>query len=316
MSKTSLMRSLVLLGSFALACAHSSGAAGRAGGPVSGPVELRFAWPDGFQSPVYIAHESRRSGSQPTGFIARQRMVAEKKGNEIWVFTREFVARGNEPELESTVKISEALVQVVAPDGKFRRAEGLDQALSAMKTTSPDDRESARLGLIRSAAFDWELTVGAWAGEKLAPDEVHRKQVKAYVPLLLAVETLLDVEYGLEGRVPCTDEDTVRRCVALSYRARLAPEDRPATVERLRRIISSKPDQSAAEDVHADVEMLLVSEADTLVPHRMSYREHLRVRLRQPDGRVQETEERSEDAYIFSERPPSVTVPESKPNDL
>ena len=36
-----------------------------------------------------------------------------------------FAARGTDPDLETTVKINEALVQVIAPDGRFVRAEGL-----------------------------------------------------------------------------------------------------------------------------------------------------------------------------------------------
>ncbi len=310
------MRGLALLGSLALACAHSTGTAGGDGGAASGPVGLKFAWPENFQSHVLNAHESRRRGAEPTGLIARQRLVAERKGGEIWVFTRDLAARGNEPDLDSIVKINEALVQVVAPDGRFRRAEGLDQALSAIKTTTPDDKERARQALIRSTAFDWELMVGAWVGERLAPDQVHRRQLKAHVPLLIAVEALLDVEYGLEARVPCSDEETARRCVALSYRARLAPEDRPATIARLQRTASPKPGEPVPEDVHADLEMLLVTEPDTLVPHRISQREHLRVRLRLPDGRVLETEEHSEDAYMFTDREPATAEPEKAPKDL
>ena len=304
------MRTFALLGSLALACAHSGGTGRQSDSAGSGPIALKFSWPDGFQSHVLIVHESHRSGSAPTGLIARQLMVAEKKGGEIRVFTRDIAARGNEPDLESIVKMNEALVQVVAPDGRFLRAEGLDQALSAIKTTGPDERDNARQALIRSTAFDWELMVGGWAGETLAPNHAKRKRMKAYVPHLVAVEALLDVEYGLEARVPCAEEETARRCVELSYRARLAPEDRPATLERIQRIISSEPDKAAAEDVHAEVEMLLVTEPDTLVPHRMSQREHLRIRLRLPDGRVRETDDRSEDTYFFSDRDPSVPSPE------
>ena len=316
MSRPFLVPSLALLGSLALACAHSTGSAPQGAGATSGPVALGFAWPEGFQSHVLIAHESRRSGAEPTGLIARQRIVAERKGGEIWVFTRDVAARGNQPDLDSTVKITEALVQVVTPDGKFRRAEGLEQALAAIKTTTPDDRENARQALIRSTAFDWELMVGAWAGEKLSPGQTRRKQVKAYVPDLVAVEALLDVEYGLEGRVPCTEEDTVRRCVELSYRARVAPEDRAATVERIRRAAASKPGEPIPEDVHAELEVLLVAEPETLVPHRMSQREHRRLRLALPNGRVVETEGHSEDTYIFSERELRPPEPESTPSSL
>lgn len=312
MSRRSLVRSISLLGSLALACAHPGGAA-RPDGAGSGPVELKFGWPDGFQSHVLIAHESRRSGAEATGLIARQRMVAEKQGSEIRVSTRDVAARGNEPDLESIVKINEALVQVVAPDGRFRRAEGLDQALASIKTATPEERDKARQALIRSTAFDWELMVGAWAGEKLEPDQLKRKRLQGYVPHIVAVEALLDVEYGVEGRVPCTEQETARRCVQLSYRASLAPEDRSATLERLQRITISEAEKATPEDVHADIELLLVTEPETLIPHRMTQRERLRLRLRLAEGRVVETEDRSEDTYLFSDREPVAPEPERKP---
>jgi hypothetical protein len=136
------------------------------------------------------------------------------------------------------------------------------------------------------------------------------------VPNLQAVETVLDVEYGLEAWVPCTEEETVRRCVELSYRARLAPGDQAATVERLRRTTASKPDEPVPEDVHAYLETVLVTEPDTLIPHRMSQREHRRLRLAFPDGRVMETEGRSEDTYVFAGRERKAPEPENKPSAL
>ena len=323
MSRPILVRMAALVGGALLACAHGRGA-GAPEGDGSGAVALHFAWPDGYRSHVLVAHQSRRRGSEPTGLIARQRLVTEKKGDEIWVLTRDTAARGNEPDLETTVKLNEALVQVVGSDGRFLRAEGLDRALSLLKSGGGTDRESTRQALIRSVAMDWEVLVGAWTGQKLSPDEARQKQLRGSVPLLGTAETLLDVEYMLEGRVPCTDEEKDRKCVALSYRTRIAPEDRAATVERIRRAVSSKPEDPVPEDVHADAETLLVVEPDTLLPHRFTQRESLRVRMKFPDGRVQEADERSEDVYLFSDRPPNGpeekdggTVPwEGTPRDL
>lgn len=315
MSRPSPLRTLAAPALLALACAHGGG--GPAPGAASaGPVTLAFRWPDGFQSHVLIAHESRRRGAEPTGLVARQRMVAERQGDEIRVFTRDLVARGDEPDLETNVKVNQALVQVVAPDGRFRRAEGLDQALEALEASGATDRERARQALVRSTALDWELLVGAWAGQRLAPGELHRKRLQAYVPHLALVEAALDVEYELEGRVPCTEEETDRRCVALSYRARLAPEDRAQALERLRRATTGGADQPVAEDVHGEVDVLLVTEPETLVPHRMTQRERLRIRLRLPDGRVLETEDRSEDTDLFSDREPAPPPSEATPRSL
>jgi hypothetical protein len=299
--KTSLAVRLALPGALALACVHS--AAG-AHGATDSSVHLSFAWPRGFETQILNVHDSRASGSDPTGLVARLRLVAEKRGEEVWIFTRDVAIRGSEPDLEATAKVDEALVQVVSSDGTFVRTEGLDAALAVLDSRPgrSGDRESQRRALARSTAFDWELLVGAWAGRTLAPGETRRKQVWAYVPDLIRIEALLDVEYGLEARVPCTEEETARRCVQLSYRARVAPEDRAAVVERMRRELGQARDEPMPEDVHADLEVLVVSEPDTLVPHRMVQRELRRVRVVLPDGRVAESEARSEDTYIFSGR--------------
>jgi hypothetical protein len=309
-----LARRLAAAAAVAVACAHGGDGTGGGG---SGPVELKFAWPEAFQSFVVVAHESRRSGSEPTVLVARERLVTERKGEEIWVYTRDIAARGNEPDLDTTVKINEALVQVVARDGRFRRAEGVDKALDAMKsTTSADEKENARRALVRSTAFDWEVLVGAWAGARLEPDRMQRKQVRSYVPELAGVEALLDVDYGVEARIPCSDHDTVRRCVQLVYRASIAPGDRAATLDRVRRYASTDAEKAVPEDVHADLEILLVTEPDTLVPHRMTQREHLRLRLALPDGRVVETERRSDDTYLFSDREPRPREQSADPKDV
>jgi hypothetical protein len=236
-------------------------------------------------------------------------MVTEKKGDELWVSTRETAARGNDPDLETTVKINEALVQVVAPDGKFVRAEGVDAALAALKPSEGEDRDGTRRALARSTAFDWEVMVGAWAGQTLRQGGPKTKKMKASVPLFAAAETTLDVEYVLEGLVPCTEEDTARRCVALTYRGQISPDDRAATVERFIKAGNFKKDDPVPEDVHSEVEVQLVTEPDTLVPHRMTQLQRLRVRLRFPDGRVQEADERSEDVSIFTDRAPTESPP-------
>jgi hypothetical protein len=299
----------LLLGLIPLACAHATSASSAEGGSASSPVAFKFAWPDGYKTHVLIAHQSRRRGGEPTAILAHQRMVTEKKGNELWVSTRETAARGNDPDLETTVKINEALVQVVALDGAFVRAEGVDQALAALKPSDGEDRDNTRRALARSTAFDWEVMVGAWAGQTLRQDDAKTKKVKASVPLFAAAETTLDVEYVLEGRVPCTEDDAVRRCVALTYRGRISPDDRAATVERFIKAGNFKKDDPVPEDVHSEVEVQLVTEPDTLVPHRLTQLQRLRVRLRFPDGRVQEADERAEDVSIFTDRAPTEAPP-------
>jgi hypothetical protein len=81
----------------------------------------------------------------------------------------------------------------------------------------------------------------------------------------------------------------------------------------MRSVAASETDKAVPEDVHAEFEVLLVTEPETLVPHRMSQRERLRVRLATPDGHVVETETRSEDSYRFSQGEPRPEPPRDTP---
>jgi hypothetical protein len=112
LSRRSLVRRVAFSAVVVIACAHAPSPASRGEHRGSGSVELRFAWPADFQSQVYIAHDARRGGAEPTALVARERMVAERKGNELRVSTRDVAARGSEPELQEFVDMSEALVQV------------------------------------------------------------------------------------------------------------------------------------------------------------------------------------------------------------
>ncbi len=267
------------------------------GGGGDGDVALRFAWPEPFRVRMSLRHETHRTAGQPTGAIVAQILAVEPHGKELWVVNRDSEGQGNEPDLALNLRVGEALVQVVTPRGAFVRAEGLDEAVALLARENPDlDRDSVRRALARSAADDWEVTVGAWNGQRFRPGERRHRRVDGSLPLVSGIAAALDVEYGLRARVPC-EAEVQPRCVELSWIATLAPGDRGGVLERLR--AGMDPAQGTLQDVSARSETTLVSEPDTLVPHRMTVRQELRIRVRAPDGDTREVEERAEDQYRF-----------------
>lgn len=266
-------------------------------GAAPGAVTLRFGWPDGLQLQVAVRHQMQRTGQPPAGAVIRHRVVAEWRGDELWVFNRDAVGQGNLPDLELNLKVAQTVVQVVGRDGRFRRAEGIDEAAALLEPAEGRARARSRQALARIVAEDWEMTVGAWRGRTVGEGRFERRQVEASVPNAPGVPTLLDVEYGLEGLVPCREEDTERRCAALVYRGRPADSDRAATLARLRASMGGNGPE--LEDFQARLEVRLLTETATLVPHRMVVHEELRLRLKLPDSRVREVEERSRDEYDF-----------------
>jgi hypothetical protein len=301
------------------ACVHSASGGSMAGrSPDAGAVALRFAWPEGDVAQVTVRRETQQVGSPPTHVVARRSIRTERRGDETWIFTRDIAALGDEPDLESSLRVGEAVVQVVGPSGSFRRAEGLERALMLVAPRDAAESEALRRSLTLAAAEDWELTVGAWTGKVLVEGTVHRKQFPGSVPMVASAESLLDVEYGLEGRVPCDDRATGRDCLELWYRGETAASDRSLTLERLRKIFARHPGNPFVEDFHARFDATVVTEPGTLLPHHIRLREHLRLRLRFPDGRVEEVEGRAEDDHRFfpAERAGAATAPMVEPRAM
>ena len=267
--------------------------------PAGEVVRLRFAWPTPFEARVSIQHEFVRTGQPPTGALIRHRLVAEPRGDELWILNRDTEGHGNEPDLELNLRVGEALAQVVGLDGAFRRAEGLDPAASLLAPDDEQRRVRVRESLARLVAQDWEVTVGAWRGQAFAEGELQRKEVAATLPLVPGVATRMAVELGMEGRVPCSDDETERRCVALFYRGLPAASDRAEALARLGEALRRDQGEAELEDFGARLEVRLTTDPDTLVPRRMVVTEELRLRVRLPDGRVREVEERSRDEYRF-----------------
>lgn len=288
---------LLLATSTLSACA---GAAGAARGGQAETATFRFAWPDGLRLGVLMHHEGRRGERPPRGALVRHLVVVEGRGDELWVRNQDFQGQGTEEDLEQNLRIAEALVQVVGRDGRFLRAEGIDQGVAVVAPGSEEERNRLRDTMARAAAEDWDVTVGAWRGLTLAAGAMRRQEVAGSLPLVPAVPARLSLEYGLEAMVPCSDEDTARRCAALVYRGEPAPSEHAATLERLRQALRRGEGPLELEDFHARFETTLVTDPSTLIPHRMSTHQELRMRLRLPDGRVREVEERSEEEYRFA----------------
>ena len=277
------------------ACAGASGAS-------RGQAEtatFRFAWPEGLRLGVLLRHEARRADQPARGALVRHLVVVEGRGDELWIRNQDFQAHGDEEDLAQNLRIAEALVQVVGGDGVFRRAEGLDEGVAAVGPDTDEARARVRDTLARAAAEDWDATVGAWRGLTLAAGAVHRKEVAGSLPLVPAVATRISLEYGLEAMVPCGEDDTERRCAALVYRGEPAASDRAATARRLGEALRRGEGTVELADFRARFATTLVTDPATLVPRRMTSRQELRMRVRLPDGRVREVQERSEDEYRF-----------------
>jgi hypothetical protein len=288
-----------LLSAALLAGCASAGRPAPGGAPGPGGVALRFDW-GGYQARVLMHRETRRSGRAPSWMVVRHLVVAEHRGDEIWISNRESEGQSDEEDLDLNLRIGEAVIQVVSRDGAFRRAEGLETALALLAERGLRDRDAARQSLSRLAAEDWEITVGAWQGRTLFEGQTLRKRFPGTLPLVPGVPVELEVGFGLAGRVPCEEGEEGSRCVALNWRAGPAPGELPEVTRRLQAGAGQGPDAARVEEVSARVEASLVAEPETLRPRRLEVREELRLRLRLPGGESREVVEETFDSYRFS----------------
>jgi len=259
---------------------------------------LRFDWPTGFEARVSLVHREERTGTPPASARATHRLVTERSGNAIRISVRDVEAVGDVPDLEANVRISEALVQVVAPDGRYLRTEGLDAALAILGAEEEEEREVSRRALERIAELDWEVTAGGWAGHTLSAGRRLTREYPGSVPLLPGVAATLDVEQVLLGPAPCQEGAAKDECVMLAWRGTPTAASRAEAVRRLA-AQGATGEGTAPVDLDGRVEARLVAEPGTLVPRRLDVEEELRIKVRQPGGDDVELFERSEDHYLF-----------------
>jgi hypothetical protein len=285
----------------ALGCA----APAREGRPAAGPagpdgeVRLTFAWPPDLRLRVALEHREWRGREERRARYAH-RVVVAPEGRWLRVSVRDAEAEGDTPGLELNLALNETLDQVVAADGSYVRTEGLERALELLGADDEESRATSRQALERVAELDWELLVGAWADRALRPGRPEPRAFPGAVPLLPSVPALLDVEATLAGRVACEEGEAAAACVELVWRASPGPRARAAAVERLLGSREAGAPPLDVEGLQASAEARLVTEPDTLVPHRLTVREELRLAVRQPGGDVEEVVDRSEDRYRFA----------------
>lgn len=288
----------------ALGCAHAP-----AGSPAApAPVALRFDWPEGFTAEVLARQEQESWGSDPVRSLSRRTLVTARQGQDIVVRSRS--APGEEGRRRGKAeRLTDGLGEVVRRDGTFVRADGVEGALDLVRHGGEVPVDVARRGLERSLATDWEILAGAWAGRSFVRGQPQHKRFAGSVPLMATAETLLDVTLTFEGFTPCSTEETEPRCVELRYHARTAPSARAATLARIGQVIAATPGRPVVREFHDDLDVTLVTEPATLIPHRIVDRESLRIRMRMEDGHEREAEERSEDEYVFA--PSTGSAPEA-----
>lgn len=278
-------------------------------------IALAFAWPAGFAARVTGMESTRitsdlvESGSR-SRLSYRVRLEPDPAGARIRYEDFAFPADGGEPMVKlSAVPGLEPLARALRPsflvssDGRFGGTPGLEDEVTAINrelTALHGRRDGLPAGapplptlfsgevFRRHAPAGWGPMVELWAGREIELGARYDVTLVTRMPLLDGAQIEMNGELRVSGRVACDEPGGPPRCVELVLVTRPDPlallpllgadgqrdggggSAAPVTVTR----------------VELDETIRLVTEPETLIPHRVEATKRARVKLRLADGSV------------------------------
>jgi hypothetical protein len=246
--------------------------------PAAG-VTLRFAWPERLEG----KRIERRQGRAAAELARRSLLSEERRGEERVLTVRP--ADAEEQKAAEEREEDPELPLVAAADGRFARLDGLEAwiqqeaafavSIAASKAEVEAATRAARERAARLAAEareQWSFQVEAWLGRTLEigrPQEITGRLPVAAVP---GLEVEQRVTLTARRWVSCAPGGIDRRCLELTLKASAGPE-------AFRKGLAAAGGKEAKgfEDGSMTVEVLLVTDPETLLPWRYTLTKKLRL---------------------------------------
>ena len=274
-------------------------AAAPATAPKPDTVAPSFAWKPGMQASVTASSKRTRLAGERTERAAtwryRLRVDPDADGLRIRFEDPAFEVTGDKAASSSPIatRLAENAAGlmpdfVVARDGAFQRIHDV-RAYQArfralMRSLLPDTPDSTTLqgaqAALTSEAFlsskvaeHWNAVVGTWIGAAFELGESYGYSSKEPIALFPGQEILMNYSFEAKRRLPCGSGTSARPCVELEMRSVADPEDTKRMIETLlEKLAGQASSQVAAAFKTLAVEnvILLVTEPDGLIPHRMT----------------------------------------------
>jgi hypothetical protein len=283
-------------------------------------LTLTFAWPRTLDAQVVFRRVAARSGEPERTFTARYAERAAVAGEEIRILASGTRWEGEIPyprdEVPAAIRASEAVVQRIGVDGAFVGLENGDalrpvlQRIYGGAGLSDEEAEEAiarvEAAMVDEARDGWNQAVGFWIGAKLDFGEAWEKEVDEPVWLLPALAVRSRVRMEARRRVPCTASERRARCVELTLHAEPDRAALPALTRAIvSKLVGGAPGLPPGElsEVGMASDLTLVTEPETLVPHRMTWRRAVRATLLGEEGASElEDVDRTEWSWTYVRR--------------
>jgi len=276
-----------------LAVALAGGAAAAQEGGVG--IAPRFAWPERMEGRRVERKQGRAAGEVATRALLR----LERRGAETWLISRpdpleERAAEEREGEREP------APPMVLGADGRFLRLDGLDALaereaafqveLAASKAEAEAARREARERVGRLAAEareQWSYQGEAWFGRRLVLGKAQETTGRVPVAAVPGLEVEQRVVLAARRWVSCAPGGLDRRCLELTLKA-------DAGSDAFRKALEAAGGKAAKgfEDGSLVVDVVLVTDPETLLPWRYSFTRKLKLVFAGRDLSVDQVERR------------------------
>jgi len=265
---------------FALAAALAALAAAPAvAGEPGAAVALRFAWPDKTEG----KRVERRQGRVQGEVARRSALRLQRRGAETWMVVQP--ADAEEEQASADRQDDPELPVVAGGDGRFQRLDGLEAwaeeraafevSIAASKAEADEARKGARENAARLAAEareQWSYQVEAWLGRSIEMGQTVETTGRLPIAGVPGLEVEQRISLSARRWTSCAPGGIDRRCVELTLKADAGPE-------AFRKGLAAAGGKAAKgfEDGSLAVEVVLVTDPETLLPWRYSLTKKLRL---------------------------------------
>lgn len=264
-------------------------------------VNLSFAWPDDLRAKVTLRTNKSRAmdGRSEEIILSGSYELGTSRVSDgllVSVDNVEFRIEGIDNPDPKQVRMQETLLRAVSTPpsyvintvGRFVRLDGMDLfrkgLLDGLKATLADFPEAARQnasriltstlseqGLTQQVISGWNRDVGGWQSATLTQGGYYRTDFTASFPVLANVDVPMVTTFRFLGRVPCKPGKKALECVELELKTFINPETFAAAIETFAKKFESGK-APVVESLELDTTVRLITEPDTLLPHRMESR--------------------------------------------
>lgn len=266
---------------------------------VQDTVRLSFAWPDNLTGTVtYTVRKTKISGDRSRNLELsgsyRLRTSAVEDGLMVKTDNVELKVGTGTASYGPGSKLQQFLFRaastpphfVVARTGQFLRLEGLDAFRDRLRAAAAemvqDMPDEAKLKVFRAMApmmskaqlesnivSSWNRDVGAWLGAALDKGEEYELTFSNNIPMFGNLAVPMVSRFRFIDRVPCRDGDAGKKCVDLETRTDVDSAGLNKALEEFIKGLGGGAQVPHIEKFELTTIVRLITEPDTLIPHRV-----------------------------------------------